>query len=107
MAAQQEVMLGEINNAWQELQESLARVPPEHTEDAGVVGPWSVKDLIGHITTWENEALKSVRQCLAHGDPKMLRWPDLDAFNERTVESKRATPLADSIRQWLDQVVSA
>lgn len=98
MATQQERTVREIDEAWGELQKALAHVSPERVEKPGVVESWTVKDLIGHITTWEAEAMKSLRLYLsghdlkAGHDLKVLKWPDVDALNARTVEYKRATP---------------
>lgn len=93
MATQRERILGEIEKTWGELQKTLDSVPPERMEEVGVVESWTLKDLIGHVTTWEAEAMKSLRLCLSDHDLEMLTWPDVDALNERTVEDKRATPL--------------
>ena len=93
MRAQRDRAVREIDEAWQGLKQALARVPPERMEEGGVVGMWSVKDVIGHITTWENEAIDALRRYLPRGDVNVLAWPDLDAFNERTVNSKRQAPL--------------
>ena len=74
----------------------LARVPSERMDVGGVVESWPMKDLVGHITTWENEATKSLQNYLQHNDLNMLAWPaDLDAFNARTSEEKRNRSLAD------------
>ena len=89
------VVLGEIRTAWRELETTIARVSPERAEEAGVTGAWSVKDLIGHITTWENEAMTTIRLYVENHDLKTLAWPDVDSFNARSVESKRATPYAE------------
>ena len=84
-----------IEQAWQALQETLERVPEGQIGAPGIVGDWSVKDLIGHITTWEAEAIDSIRRYSANRDVKTLEWPDVDKFNEQTVAAKRPRPLAD------------
>ena len=60
-------------------------------EEQGVVEEWSVKDLVGHITTWETETMRNVRRFL--DTQEVTRYPDTDAFNDRTVRGKRDTPL--------------
>ena len=96
MSDQKENVLRELETAWQTFQDVLARVPSERMDVGGVVESWSMKDLVSHITTWENEATKSLQNYLQHNDLNMLAWPaDLDAFNARTSEEKRARPLAD------------
>ena len=96
MSDQKQNVLREIETTWQALQGALVRVPSERMEVGGVVESWSMKDLIGHITTWENEAMKSLQNYFQQNDVKMLAWPsDLDAFNARTTEEKRAKSLDD------------
>ena len=96
MSDQKENVLREIETAWQSLQDVIARVPSDRMEVGGVVESWSMKDLVGHITTWENEAAKSLQNYLQHNDLKTLAWPaDLDAFNARTSEEKRNRSLAN------------
>ena len=95
MRARRDQAVREIDEAWQGLKQALARVPPERMEEGGVVGVWSIKDVIGHITTWENEAIDAIQSYLPRGDVKVLAWPDVDALNERTVNAKRQTPLAE------------
>ena len=95
MATQQERTVREIDEAWGGLQKALAHVSPERMEKPGVVESWTVKDLIGHVTTWEAEAMKSLRLYLSGHELKVLEWPDVDALNARTVEYKRATPQAE------------
>ena len=73
------IVLRDIETTWQELQDVFTRVPSERMEVSGVVESWSVKDLIGHITTWENEAMESLQSYFQHDDIKTLAWPtDLD-----------------------------
>ena len=93
MATSRGRVLEEIGKTWREFNAVLAEVPAERMQDAGAVGLWSVKDLIGHVTTWEAEMMDNVRRFLEGRD--MHRYPDVDAFNKRTVLSKRTTPLAD------------
>jgi hypothetical protein len=67
-------------------------------------GDWSAKDLIGHIATWEELALGSIREFASHRTP----WPErkggvfsapatgkISAFNARTVGQQRALSLRE------------
>ena len=96
MTTRQEKVQAEVDNAWRELQDTLAQVPPERLAEVGVEGPWSVKDLIGHISTWEIEAMDGVGRYLPGQDLGEPAWPeDINWFNARSVEGKRSTPLAE------------
>lgn len=91
MLARKMRTLEEIDQAWRELLETLDRVPQERMEEPGVVGSWSVKDLCGHITTWEEEVVENIQRFLEHR--RMRQYRDIDAFNARAVEAKRAFSL--------------
>ncbi len=95
MVTQKNKILAGIGTAWKALLDTLARVPVERVDHAGVVERWSVKDLIGHVTTWENEAIEALGNYKSQGDVGALAWPDVDALNERTVQAKRSVPLAE------------
>ena len=97
MATDNEQTLCEIYKSWSEFQELLAQVPRERMEEGLSVGDWSVKDLLGHIATWEMVTINSVREFLDGPDQAMHMYTDaeVDDFNKETVEAKRETRLAD------------
>ena len=88
-------MLARVGGSWEALQEALGRVPPHRLEEAGVVEAWSVKDLIGHVTSWERQAMKTVRAFQESGEADALRWTDVDGFNAVTAKSNRSRSLGD------------
>ncbi len=88
-------MLAKVGSSWEALQEALGRVPPQRQEEAGVVEAWSVKDLIGHVTSWERQAIGTIRAFQESGDADALRWADVDEFNAVTSESNRSRSLGD------------
>ncbi len=45
----------------------------------GVVGDWSVKDVLAHVTTWEEEALKALAGIMEGRRPH--RYGGVDRFN--------------------------
>jgi hypothetical protein len=96
MTTTKEQTLDEIARAWQEFQEILKRVPPERVDEPGLAGQWSVKDIIGYITTWEVEMMRLVHRYTDTRNPMVLSLrEDIDVFNERTIGEKRARPLTD------------
>jgi hypothetical protein len=67
----------------------------------GAVGGWSVKDLIAHVTWWEEEALAHLPVILAGGRPPRysVTYGGIDAFNAQMAEKKRDLPLAQALRE--------
>ena len=63
---------------------------------SGVAGEWSVKDVLGHITTWEDEALKHLPTVAGGGrPPPYASTGGIDAFNARRFEAKRRLSLSE------------
>src|SRR3954453_13496815 len=79
----------------------LASIDPSAFETGGLGGgTWSPKDLVGHLETWEENALDSL-DAWDRGEPAPiaaeLQAVGTDAFNRREVERKAATP-SDAMR---------
>ena len=63
--------------------------------EPGVAGQWSVRDVLAHITTWEEEVLKAITLIL---EGKSLprystTYGGIDAFNAREQARKRGLSL--------------
>jgi hypothetical protein len=65
------------------------------------VGDWSVKDVLAHVTTWEEEALKYLPLISARVTPPRYstNYGGIDAFNAQMAEQKRSLSLSDVLRQ--------
>lgn len=81
-------LLGKLAMHWEALLETVGRVPEGAMEAAGVAGEWSVKDLLGHITTWEEEAIKTREAGRSGLD--LPSYGDTDDWNELDVIKRRS-----------------
>ncbi|MDQ3695423.1 MAG: ClbS/DfsB family four-helix bundle protein [Chloroflexota bacterium] len=72
--------IARIERSWQRLNAELERIPRQRMLEAGAVGVWSIKDLLGHIAYWDNEAPGAGQRHLA-GEPDPDY--DFDAINAR------------------------
>ena len=89
-----------LDTAWKAFKESYAGLPDSRLTESGVTGDWSVKDILAHVTTWEEEALKYLPLIIAGGrPPRYIAYGGIDAFNARMTEQKRGLSLADVLRQ--------
>ena len=83
--------------------ESFADLAESRLTEPGVTGDWSVKDILAHVTTWEEEALKYLPLILAGGrPPRYVRYGGIDAFNAKRTEEKRDLSLHEVLRQLED-----
>jgi DinB superfamily len=96
-------LLGRIDKAWAAFRESYAGLSDSRLTEPGVTGPWSVRDILAHVTTWEEEALKHLPLILEGGrPPRYVRYGGIDAFNALMMEQKRDLSLPEVLRQLDD-----
>ena len=74
-----------IERSWRGLMDALAGIPEERLTEPGVVGDWSVKDLLGHVAVWDAHAVAAVRRYLAGEAPDQVDW---EAINEREAAAR-------------------
>jgi uncharacterized protein (TIGR03083 family) len=93
-------LLKRLDTAWAALQEATTGLSEAQLTEPGVAGDWSVKDILAHVTTWEEEALKYLPLIIQGGrPPRYLTYGGIDAFNARMTEQNRGLSLAAVLRQ--------
>jgi uncharacterized protein (TIGR03083 family) len=96
-------LVAKVDAAWAALQESYAGLADAQLMEPGAMGGWSVRDILAHVTTWEEEALKHLPLIIAGGrPPRYVTYGGIDAFNAQMMEQKRGLSLADVRRQMDD-----
>jgi hypothetical protein len=97
--------LKRLDKAWAALKESYAGLPEARLTESGVIGAWSVRDILAHVTTWEQEALKHLPLILKGGKPPRysVKYGGIDAFNALMTEQKKSLSLSDVLKQ-LDEI---
>ena len=94
-------LLARLDRAWQDLVGSYATLTEAPLTEPGVTGDWSVRDIVAHVSTWEQEALTHVPQ-IAAGEraPRYsTTYGAIDAFNALRTEQKRTLSLAAVLAQ--------
>ena len=95
-------LLNRLDTAWAAFKESYAGVPDAQLMEPGVIGDWSVKDILAHVTIWEEEALKHLPLIIAGGTPpRYVTYGGIDAFNAHMIEQTRGLSLS-AVRRQLD-----
>ena len=96
-------LLQRLDSAWGAFEESYAGLSDAHLMKPGVTGDWSVRDILAHVSTWEEEALTHLPLILEGGAPPRysVRYGGIDAFNARMTEQKASLSLA-AVRRQLD-----
>ena len=94
-------LLKKLDQAWAAFKESYAGLSDSQLTEPGVMDGWSVKDIIAHVTWWEEEALKHLPFIIKGGRPPRysVKYGGIDAFNAQMTEQKRELSLSDVLRQ--------
>lgn len=94
-------LLKQLDERWTAFKESYARLSDSQMTEPGVTGNWSVKDVIAHVTWWEEEALRHLPLIIKGGRPPRysVKYGGIDAFNALMTEQKRDLSLSDVLKQ--------
>jgi hypothetical protein len=86
-----ERLLKRLDTAWVSFNASYADLSDAQLTTPGVTGGWSVRDIVAHVTTWDEEALTHLPLILTGGTPPRYSvvYGGIDAFNARMTEQKR------------------
>lgn len=86
-----------LATAWGALVETYAGLAEAELLQPGATGTWSVRDIIAHVTWWEEEALTHLPLIVAGGRPPRysVTYGGIDAFNARMTEQRKALSLAE------------
>jgi hypothetical protein len=97
-------VLARLDAAWADFEDSYAGLSDAQLRIPGVTGQWSVRDIIAHVTWWEEEALKHLPLIREGGRPPRysVQYGGIDAFNALMTEQRRHHSLAEVIRQHDD-----
>ena len=92
-----------LESAATEFEALLKEVGEARLTEPGVNGEWSVKDIVAHVTAWE-ERVVAWAEALAQGArPQPAPWPgdwSEEQVNAAIFESNQARPLADVLARW-------
>ncbi len=93
-------LLKRLEKAWTAIKESYAGLSDSQMMEPDVTSNWSVKDILAHVTTWEEEALKYLPLIITGGrPPRYIQYGGIDAFNAKMTEQKRGLALSDVMKQ--------
>ena len=98
-------LLDRLAVQWRAFKSSYAGLSETELRVPGVTGAWSVRDIIAHVTTWDEEAVVHLPSILEGRRPPRysVTYGGIDAFNARMTEKKKGLSLPEVLRQ-LDEV---
>lgn len=93
-------VLGQLEEAWNAFRAAWEDLDDETLLVPGVTGEWSIRDLIAHVTWWDEESIRHLPEVLEGVRP--AKYSDLyggiDAFNALMTERKSGLSL-DQVRR--------
>jgi uncharacterized damage-inducible protein DinB len=92
-----------VRASHQELTNALEGLSEEEGTRKGLNPEWSIKDALSHITAWEFEGARIVREIQAGAwKPERLNQQLIDDFNARAVSERAARSFAE-VREEFDR----
>jgi hypothetical protein len=87
-------ILDALEDERENMLEILDRLSPEQLVEPGVVGEWSIKDILVHLSLWEAELVKLLWQAGQGQKPTTLHFSkvDVDATNQEWHQNYRDRP---------------
>jgi hypothetical protein len=83
-------VLQRLDKEWQSFLKSIDGMPDQILFEPDVVGVWSIRDVMAHVTTWEEESLKFIPVILeGKTPPRYITLGGIHVFNARETERKR------------------
>lgn len=94
-------LLNRLDTAWLPFKASYAGLSDAELLEPGVTGVWSIRDIIAHVTTWEEEALNHLPAVLENRTPPRYSatYGGIDAFNALMTIRKEGLSLSEVFRQ--------
>jgi len=91
-------LITRLENARAETLSVLKKVQPETVvyADSG----WTVKDLLGHMTDWELEVMKSIDAFRAGEAYRLTGYATDDEFNAQAYQKRREQPYEQIVAEW-------
>lgn len=97
-------ILSESSKEHDALEQLLATLTPEQMVHPGIVGEWSVKDVLAHLTEWQQMVLGWYHAGQAGETPALpapgFKWSELPALNQAIYEKHLDRPLPAVLEEF-------
>jgi len=87
-------MLAEIVAARDELNRALDGLTSDDMLVTGVVGVWSIKDVLAHLVAWESEVVTALNHVQNKRMPAIMKIEDIDEWNAEQYRINARRPAA-------------
>src|SRR5215510_2225691 len=91
-----ETYIKRYETARAEMQEILKLAQDNPT----IYQPWRMKEVLDHITSWDDAVIASIKSFLAGDVPATPASRGIDAYNAEAVTSREVIPCEVTQREW-------
>lgn len=74
-------LLNQLRASREALNKTFEGLSPDALMRPGVVGLWSIKDILAHLTAWESEVVTALAKLDPRSEPNVLKIEDFDDWN--------------------------
>lgn len=99
-AEKRQEIITDVHESWDQLIQILESYRAEELEQPNVIGDWSLKDLISHVSTWDRITIEKIKHAET-GEKVSWRvvggesYRNLHQFNEATADANRHRTIED------------
>jgi len=96
-------LLDNIHKGYDELDSLLITFTPEQLTTAGVSDTWSIKDILAHLTGWQQRTLDRLDAAAQHTEPRtpnIANDEEMNQLNERFYQENGERPLAEVLADY-------
>ena len=93
---EREILIERLDETRLKIEEILPKIDP----DLEIYPGWTIKQMLAHITGWDEVSLDSLRDHVAGRTPVVTANRGLDKFNARTVASRQDLDYTHILDEW-------
>jgi hypothetical protein len=95
-AADKEFLLAHLDRTRKKLEDLLPQIDPQKE----IYPDWTIKDMLAHITGWDDATIDSLRAHVAGRIPSTPADRGIDEYNIRTVTSRKDLDLSHVLNEF-------
>ena len=99
-------LLKAIDNERRKLEKTLENLTPQELIEPGIVGEWSVKDVLAHLSAWEQMCLGWYHTGIRGEMPALpapgFKWNQIAQLNHQIYEEHKDQPLEEVLDYFQD-----
>ncbi len=92
---EKEALIQQLNQAREKLSTILKQVDPQ----SELIPNWTIKDMLAHISAWDEVCVDSLRVLAAGGEPRVTVHQSIDAFNDDATAAYRELNYDDVLQK--------